>query len=227
MQRAALAHVADRLDRLEHRAHRVLGGLANVHRPADGAAGVNAGAARLVGEADEVAVHEAVGQDRQMRSLPVLQVQDRLALVGDKRLAVGLGRGAVAVARDRDRRQRVDVAVRQRHILDAGYGDGRVRHHAGGEHHEVEAGQRDFLAQQRVVDRNGEVGADALDLALDEDHALGLGLAVELLGDARRAQLVEDDVDHRLRVGRHDLQRLADRCRAAGGRAVGQVVRVA
>ncbi len=203
-------------------------GLANVHRPPHGSAGVDAGAARLVGEADEVAVHEAVGQDRQMRPLPVLQVEDRLALIGDERLAVCLGRGAIAVARDRDRRQRIDVAIGQRHVLDRRT---RRRSRSAPCRWRAPRGRGPLSATSSRSSASSIVTvrsrADALHLALDEDHALGLGRAVELLGDARRAQLVEHDVDHRLRVGLHDLQRLADRRRAAGRRAVGQVLRIA
>ena len=75
-------------------AHGVFARVRFVHGRAHGAGGVDAGAARLVGEADEVRIGEAVLEHRQVGSLAVGQVQDLF---------------------------------------------GAVRHHARGQHHQVDA----------------------------------------------------------------------------------------
>ena len=176
-------------------------------------------------------IGKAVGQVRHVRALAVLQIEDRvvgLKLVRQVDFLVvrgGLGGfllGLFLSARHGEGRERVDVGIWQ---------DGavcrRVGHHAGRQHDHVEALQRHFLAQQHVVDGNGEVGADALDLALHEDDAGFLGLAVELLRRAGRAQFVVDDVDHRLGIGLAQLQGVLDRHAATNGRTIRQMVGIA
>ena len=56
---------------------------------------------------------------------------------------------------------------------------------------------------------------------------LALGLAIEFLGRARRAQFLVDDIGHRVGVGLDHLQGLLDRGGAADRRAIGQMVGVA
>ena len=84
--------ILDRLDRLQRGAGGVLGRLRDVHRPAHRAGGVDAGAAGLVGEADEVRVGEAVLQLRQVLALAVVEVEDRHRLRLRSAIVVGADR---------------------------------------------------------------------------------------------------------------------------------------
>ena len=82
---AAFGHL-DALDGFHRGTGAVLGGLHRVHRRVHGAGGVDACAAGLIGEADEVRVREAVPESRQVRSLAVVEVEDFGALVAGKLL---------------------------------------------------------------------------------------------------------------------------------------------
>ncbi len=95
MRGASEAGVLHRLNGLECRAGRVFGRLQHVHRTAHRACGVNAGAARFVGEADEVRIAEAVLQLRHVRPLAIVEVEHgdllqlHLLLLGLFRAAFG------------------------------------------------------------------------------------------------------------------------------------------
>ena len=114
MRGAAERGVLDRLDRLQRGAGGIFHRLHHVHRTAHRAGGVDAGAARFVGEADEVRIGEAVLQLRQIRALAVGQVED-----GNR-----LDLPSAAPTSRRCGQPLVDVHA-------------GVRHLAGGEHHQV------------------------------------------------------------------------------------------
>ena len=104
---------------------------------------------------------------------------------------------------------------------------GRVGHHTGGQYHHIQALQAYFLAQQDIVIDQSQVRGHALDLALDEDNAGFLRLAVKFFRRAGSAQLVEQDVDVGARICLRDLQRLLDRNPAANRGTVGQMIGIA
>jgi hypothetical protein len=118
---AAQGGILDRLDGLQRGAGGVVGGLQHVHRAAHRTGGVDAGAARLVGEADEVRIGEAVLELRHVRALAVVQFEHRTVMHHD---ALCLGRFVTTLGRGDHRVPGFEV--------DAG-----VRHLAGGQHHEV------------------------------------------------------------------------------------------
>ena len=142
------------------------------------------------------------------------------------------GAFAFGVAGDDQRRHRVDVVGELRRALfrlDRGRVDiGRIRHHAGRQHDEVEPAEGNVLAEQFVgVGDRHSLAVDRLHLAFHEDDAVALGFAIELLGRARRAQFFIDDIGGSVLVALDDLQRLLDRGRAADRRAIGQMIWIA
>ena len=112
------------LDRFQRRAGRVFYRLRNVHRPAHGAGGVNAGAARLVRETDEVRIGKPVFEMREILALAVIEVEYGDGF--DFNLVLFFG-------------GQVDV--------DAGIG-----HLAGGEHDDIHVG-RGVLIENQIVER--------------------------------------------------------------------------
>ncbi len=181
---AALLDVLDGLDRLQRGAGGVFGGLQHVHRPAHRAGGIDAGAARLVREADEVRVGEAILELRHVRTLAVGQFEDRGSF---ERGALLLGFCITAFGLGVDFRPGVEI-------------DTGVRHQTGGQHDQIGIGGGVFVEDQVLeVDLAGIPAGDFAGLALGEDHALLLGAAVEVLAHARHAQVLVHDhgVDRR------------------------------
>ena len=212
MRGAALLGVLDGLDRFQRGAGGVFLGLQHVHRSARRAGGVDAGAPRFVGEADEVRVGEAILELRHVRTLAVFQVQHRAPLHLD---GLGLGSFVAAVGECDHRRPVVEI--------DAG-----VRHLAGGQHHQVGI-DRGVLVEDQVpeVHLARTAAGDLVDLAFGEDDALGLGAAVEVLAHARHAQVRVHDNGIDLRVGILEVHCLLDAGGAAVARAVFQVLTAA
>ncbi len=195
--------VFQRLDRLQRSAGGVLARLRDVHRTAHRAGGVDAGAAGLIREADEVRVGEALLQLRHVLALTVGQVED------GNRLHFNCGFFFRSCG------QGVDV--------DAG-----VRHLAGGQHDEVDVHHRRIgVAQNQVVEfhRAGVAcGHHFGHLALGEDDAFFLRAAVEILAVAGRAQVGVNDGGVDRRIGVLEVHRLLDAGVAAESRAVGQML---
>ena len=195
MRGAAERGVFHRLNRLECGAGRVLDRLRHVHRPAHRTAGVDAGAARLVREADEVRIVEAVAEVRQVLALAIDHVEHRL------RIRRPLTRFVLL------------------HCLDV---EARIRNLAGGQDYQVR-GQRDFLIQDHVLELEFTAGRHFLRPALGEVHALLLRAAVEILAVARRAQVGVQDHGIDVFVLVLEVHRLLDRGVATVTRTVAEL----
>src|SRR3989344_7507508 len=115
MRGAAQTRVFHRLDRLPRSTGGVVNRLRHVQGTAHRAGGVDAGATRLVREADEVRVVEAVLENRDVLALAIDQVQHRL-LAGSPLARLVL-----------------------RYLLDV---NTPIRDLTGGEHHEIGLGDR-------------------------------------------------------------------------------------
>ncbi len=213
----------DALHRLHRRTGAILFRLAGVHRGVNGAGGVDPGASRLIGEADEVGVGEAVAQRRQVRPLAVVEVEDLGALV-----AGVLGRDLAGLLA-------LDLALAGLRALDGVGVDadrlavGGVRDQTDGEHDEIGVKNRAF-AQQRVAQRHLEmaVAAHRGHLATGEERAgLLLDREVEALELPRRPHVAVDDGGLDIGVGAVDGRDLPQRGRATVGGAVGQVLGIA
>jgi hypothetical protein len=156
---AAQGGILDRLDGLQRGAGGVVGGLQHVHRAAHRTGGVDAGAARLVGEADEVRVGEAVLELRHVRALAVVQFEHRTVMHHD---ALRLGRFVTTLGGGDHRVPGFEV--------DAG-----VRHLAGGQHHQV-GGDGVLFVEDQVLEGDRAThfrplaARDLAGLALGEDH---------------------------------------------------------
>ncbi len=170
----------------------------------------DAGAACLVGETDEVGVRQPVLQGGQLGALAVSQLQCRLGV-------------APGVLRHRGLLRSFADGL---HLDLVGPG---VGYEAGGQHNQVHL-DSNVVAQQRIVDRNGELAAvrrDALDVAFCQEYPrLFLNPLVEVLVLSRGPHVSVEYVRFRLGALLRDVERLLQRCHAADGRAIGQVLRI-
>ena len=175
MRGAAERGVLDRLDRLQRGAGGVFGGLQHVHRPAHRAGGVDAGAARLVGEADEVRVGEAVLELRHVRALAVVQVEDGNLL------------HSTSAAWPPRRRLGCVTSRSSRRGSTPEFGTWPVASTTRSASMRASSSRiRSLEVDLAAVAAGSTFG----DLALGEGHALLLRAAVEVLAHARHAQVV-------------------------------------
>ena len=208
MRGAADGGILDGLDCLQRGAGGVVGGLQDVHRASDRTRGIDAGAARFVGEADEVRVGEAMLELRNVRALAVVELEHRGSA---HRVALELGLFVAAFGRGDDRVPGFEI--------DAGIG-----HLTRRQYHEV-GGNGAFLVEDQILERHiATIAAgDLARLALGEDHAAFLCAAVEVFAHARHAQILVHDHGVDLGVLVLEVGRLLDAGAAAVSGAVGQV----
>ncbi len=239
VQRLALFNHLQGLHSLEAGAVGIHLGLGGVHRGPHRARGEDGGPPGFVGEADEVAVREAVLQRGQVRALTVGQVQDARTLFGTGGLLLAVGSLALLqlllglfdgflFACHGDHRGVRLVLIGPFFVEDFVRNAGG-RHHTGGQDQHVRL-DGDRLAQERLV----QVDAQAVALLLHVDHfALGeekaliiLGGLVEELVLARAADILVEHVDFGVRVHLAQLHGVLQAGAAADSAAVGQVVLV-